>query len=838
VPVPEDIFRKRQNRKLQEKESEFFSDIGAVTEPLINSVIFLKNVVTGGNKKYFDDVDEIYSNPMITSGNPVADTSMQINRVVTPDLTQNIESYISNGAQVAKDPNGDLLVFFKNGEYGYHNAPGLSKVDMDQFINTGVGFGFASKVNKGINKLFKLNPYGGQFLRNVQTNIANAVTFSIGQDFVASLTGSKSGIQGDKLIFNVAGSLVAPIIGLVPSAGIKMASSESRQIINSIAPRFLNKEGNYSQEAIKELESLGIGADRLGEYSEKDLNVFAQALELGYEKDLAKAYMNSSKFGIDLFDAQVMRNQDALQKLNEGLKGAYGADVQLDLTKIVESQNEQLKNAVIQMSGLPEDFDFETMSNAEKNELGNIISGLVQESYEAKQKFVDDAYEMISGNLTILPEDATMLKGNAQSILKQSFTDAEDPFFSTDYPKSSSIYNRFTEFERQVKSDKGKDFQLLLKQFQKFRSSITSDVTQASGKDSSLANELLVEFDRFQEDIFSNSLKYTDRMTQEQLESFTTANDAYREMQEDFMKQKTTSLGKVDQVGSFIQRVLNEQESPMDILKTINGLKDVKNTKLAVKKIDAVYNLLEALPEEERIIAKQQLSDTLKESFHLNLVDSALKKNGGAFAMNPVTYHRQVQQYLADSNLKTVMSRFMSEEEINSLDEFSKLVKDTTPGKFDNASNTASTLLNIMRTRGISKDLMGNMGKLYAYNTGGLKGLFTYRTISSFKGIPSKELDELNITKTLEQIQGDIPDDIRNAIGFGLTTRVGQEGLNVYKLKSVEDILNYKIPVLKTTDDIKEYQKQVTGISSLPEDQQKEMKKRIENKEKIKRILR
>ena len=248
--------------------------------------------------------------------------------------------------------------------------------------------------------------------------------------------------------------------------------------------------------------------------------------------------------------------------------------------------------------------------------------------------------------------------------------------------------------------------------------------------------------------------------------------------------------------------------------------------------------MLEALPEEERIIAKQQLSDTLKESFHLNLVDSALKKNGGAFAMNPVTYHRQVQQYLADSNLKTVMSRFMSEEEINSLDEFSKLVKDTTPGKFDNASNTASTLLNIMRTRGISKDLMGNMGKLYAYNTGGLKGLFTYRTISSFKGIPSKELDELNITKTLEQIQGDIPDDIRNAIGFGLTTRVGQEGLNVYKLKSVEDILNYKIPVLKTTDDIKEYQKQVTGISSLPEDQQKEMKKRIENKEKIKRILR
>ena len=112
----------------------------------------------------FDDVDEIFTNPMITSGNPLADNKMQFNRVVTPDLTQNIESYISNGASVAKDPNGNLLVFFKNGEYGYHNAPGLTKVDLDQFITTGTGFGFASKINQGLFRYFKLSPYGGQFL--------------------------------------------------------------------------------------------------------------------------------------------------------------------------------------------------------------------------------------------------------------------------------------------------------------------------------------------------------------------------------------------------------------------------------------------------------------------------------------------------------------------------------------------------------------------------------------------------------------------------------------------------------------------------------------------------
>ena len=838
MSIGQEEFNKLENRRVKERESEFFSDVGSFTEPFLNSAIFVKNLITGGNKKYFDDVDEIFTNPMITSGDAIADTKMQINRVVTPDLTQNIESYISNGASVAKDPNNNLLVFFKNGEYGYHNAPGLTKVDLDQFITTGAGFGFASKINQGLNKYLKLNPYGGQFLRDIQNNIASAVTFSIGQDFVASLTGSKSGVEADKFVFNVAGAMVAPIFGLVPAAGIKKVSSGSRQIINSIAPRFLNREGNYSQEAIKELESLGISGERLNEYTEKDLNVFAQALELGYEKDLAKAYLNSSRFGIDLFDAQIVRDQNALQKLNEGLKGAYGADVQLDLKKIVESQNNQLKDAIIEMSGLPKDFNFETMSNAEKNRLGDMISSLVQESYAAKQKYVNDAYEMISGNLTILPEDATTLKGNAQSILKQNFTDANDQFFPTDYPKSSSIYNRFSQFEKQVKSQKGKDFQLLLKQFQRFRSDITSDVTSASGKDSALANDLLVEFDRFQEDIFSNSLKYTDRMTQSQLDSFATANNAYRELNEDFMKQKTTSLGQTDQVGKFVQRVLNGEESPLDILKTVNGLKDVKNTKLAVKKIDAVYNLLDALPEEDRIIARQQLSDTLKESFHLNLVDTSLKKSKGVFEMNPLTYHRQVQQYLADDNLKTVMSRFMSDEEINALDEFSKLVRETTPGDFNNASNTASTLMQIMEGRGMINDAVRNMGKLYAYNTGGLKGLFTYRTISSFKGIPSKELDELDITKTLEQVQGDIPDEIRSALGFGITTKLSQEALNKTKIRRVEDIINYEIPILKTTDDVKNYQRQVTGIDNLPEDQQKRLKKEIESREKIKRIFR
>lgn len=838
MAIPESVFENIQKKKLKEKESSYIEDVKNITEPALNAAIFVKNLVTGGDKKYFEDVDEIYSNPIISSGNAVADLNMKINRTATSNITQNIESYISNGASIAKDKNNNIMVFFPNGEYGYHNEPGISKVDIDQFLATSVGFGAATKANQFFNSIVKIPLASQQFFRNVMTNMAAATTFTIGQDLVANLTGTKSGLSGQNFAFNVAGALVAPALGLLPAKGLKRMSSGSRQIINTIAPKFLNREGQYSQEAIKELETLGITGDRLNEYSQEDLNVFAQALELGYEKDIAKSYMNSSKFGIDLFDAQINRNQDALQKLNEGLKGAYGVGVQEDLLKIINSQNNQLSKAAIEMAGLPEDFDFGKSTDAQKMRLGQTIKSLVDDAFEAKNKYVDEKYELVSGNLTILPEDTTTLKGNLQSILKQNYTDANDPFFAKDYEKSSSIYNRINNFKKQIDNQKGKDFTLALKDFQKFRSNITKDVFNAKGSDAVLANELLVEFDRFQDDMFQNALKYTDRMTETQLSNFKEANDAYRELNRQFLEQKTTSLGKKDQVGKFIQRVLNGEEKPIDIIKTVNGLKDVRDTSLALKKIEALYSTLDALPEAERVIAKQQLSSTLKESFHLNLVDASLKKSEGSFVMKPITYHRQVQQYLADDNLRGMMGKFMSQEEINSLDEFSKLVKQTKPGDFNNASNTAATLQRLQEKDGIPNLFTKNLGKLYAYNSGGLKGLFTYRTITSLKGIPSKELEELNITKTLEQVQGEIPEDVSTAMGFALSTKGLQESLGPVKINRIENILNYELPVLGTTDDIKNFRSRVVGLENMNEEQKEQIKKQIENREKIKRILR
>ena len=86
---------------------------------------FIKNIITGGERKAFPKVDEIFSNPSIVSGDPLADTKMSLNRLFTTDEASNIDSYITNAnAKIAKDINNNILVFFPNGQYGYHNEPG------------------------------------------------------------------------------------------------------------------------------------------------------------------------------------------------------------------------------------------------------------------------------------------------------------------------------------------------------------------------------------------------------------------------------------------------------------------------------------------------------------------------------------------------------------------------------------------------------------------------------------------------------------------------------------------------------------------------------------------
>tara|TARA_R100000655_G_scaffold24074_1_gene48375 strand:+ start:2297 stop:4834 length:2538 start_codon:yes stop_codon:yes gene_type:complete len=828
----------------KDQPSEIFEDLKSFGSKTIDLGIYVKNLITGGNKKAFKDVDEIFSNPSIYSSNPVGNLKMFTNRMFTTDTVSNLESYITNGnAQIAKDINDNIMVFFPNGAYGYHNEPGLSDADVDQLLGSAVTWLGAGRVNAAINNGLKLPLTNYPFFDNVVKNMAQAGTFSIGQDIIAELTGSKQGIVGEKLIFNVGASLIAPGAGFIfeklPVVGAKNIIKRSRSAINVLAPKFINKDGSVQNVVLDEFKEIGVNPQN---FSSQEQLVYGKARELGYSKQTSKAYMNSYKYDIDLFDAQITRDEGTLFKLNEALKGSINEEIQKDLLLLLEEQNQQLFNAVKKLSGLPEDFSLteEKLSQNQKQSVGRAIQTLTLQAREAAELKYTGLYENLDIGGNIQPKGLETLKGNINLALKEdSVIDTESEFFKQDFPKTSLIYRRINAFADKYKAKNGENPKLMLKELENTRSQISTDAFNSSGSDSSSAKKLLDEFDKFEGDFYDNLLENTSQYTEDEINAIRNARNTYAEYRKTFFKNAVDKYGGRDNVGKFLQDTMNGNLGPTDIIKHLNGLKDTGNSQEAFRKISGLYKMLDFLEGEEKEIATRELSNKLKESFHLNLVDTSLKynKQTESISINPKVYADNVTKYLGDTDLKNSLKLFMTDAELEETKLLADFMLKTKPAMFNNASNTAATLQNHFRDTGIMKGLTQNIGKLYAYNTGGLKGLFTYRTLSSLKGRKTGIAPQ--IERNLEQNLQDLPDDLRTAIGFVLTSNVGKKQMDDSRTKEIESRLNIgKLETIKTLDDIKNIRKKAMGYDNLSKEEQEQIIKQMKNFDEFSRVFR
>ena len=164
-------------------------------------------------------------------------------------------------------------------------------------------------------------------------------------------------------------------------------------------------------------------------------------------------------------------------------------------------------------------------------------------------------------------------------------------------------------------------------------------------------------------------------------------------------------------------------------------------------------------------------------------------------------------------------------------------MKNTNPAKFNNASNTAATFANYFNNQGFLPGLQQNIGKLYAYNTGGLKGLFTFRTISSLKGRETGISPSL--TKELEQNIEDMPEDLKRALGFVITSNLGTTKIINARIKSLEDKLNIgTIPTIKTVDDIEKFRRDATGINNMSDQDNVNLEHQLRRQDEFRRIFR
>ena len=812
--------------------------------------------ISGSNKTSFNDVDEIFSNPAISSGNPINDTKMVLNRIATSDEGKNAESIVENGGRLARDRNGNLMAFFQNGSYGYVNKPGFSRADFDNLLGSYFLFRGNEKFFNYISPMSKI-----PFIKNIPIirdagtlALAGAGT-SVTSDVLADLTGSKSGIDTTKALVQGSATGVVSGVGstILNNVGLREGASFLKRRASYLAPRYLEgKDRVATQEAEDVLKNLTKDDEIFNTYTEDDKKIFAESLEAGFDEDLSKSYMVANKFGISFFDAQINRDEYALKKLQEAAKGAYGQEVQKEVLNVLDNQNKNLMNAAKTLSGIEDqdaDFSLTGMTDGQKQQLGDNIASLLSTAREKQQLIKDETYALIKGNAKLSKEGLNTFKGDIKLILEGSENNinTNSPFYRQDYPNTSAGQDRINTFIDKLKNFEGDSiFETPLTDLKGLRTQLSNLYFEAKGNDRYAMRGVLEQFDKFQNDIITQNLKYTDMANPEQLNALTKAVEENAKISSLFEEGKKTKTGGIDFVGRFVEKAINGDATALDVIKVVDGKFVIGKVNNSIKIIDGLYNALSVYEGAERVAAENELRELLKQTFHVNLIDTSLAKTKGEFVrLDPNTYYKNVSRYLNNKTIReNFLPKIMSDLEIKQLEQFASVVNKTAPGKFNNASNTAATLaqladdkgfLGVGRVPGVNEFL-----KIYAYNANGLKGLFTYRAVNNMVGKTTSSAEAKEALSKLEKnLYDNVPElsqDFRRAFSFaGATT--GFEATKGGVQKRAEKFLGYPIPIMNTYEDIDDFRKQITGYKTLDETKQKEFVDNLKKRDQFTRIM-
>lgn len=841
------------------------SEIPQQTESMFGEIgDFLSNVggfITGSSRTTFKDVDEIFSNPAISSGNPINDSKMLFNRVLSSDEGKNAESIISNGGRLARDRNGNLMAFFPNGSYGYVNKPGFSRADFDNLLGSYALFRGNEKFFNYISPMSKIPIIGNiKPIRDAGNLALTGAGTSITSDIGADLTGSSSGVDLQKA--GSQGVIVGALSGIgsvflggnVGGVGLREMASGLRRTISTLAPRYLEGADRVATEEAEDILRKITNDDKIFEtYTTEDKKVFAESLEAGFDEDLSKSYMVANKFGIDFFDAQINRDEYALKKLQEASKGAYGPEVQKEVLNLLDKQNKKLLDAAKALSGISDqdvDFNLDGMTDSQKQELGNTISSLLQSAREKQALIKDETYALIKGNARLSKEGLEKFKGDITSLLEGSENNinTNSPNYKTDYPNTSAAQERINTFMDGLKNSEGDNiFETKLTDMKSLRTQLSNLYFNAKGNDRYATRGVLEQFDKFQNDVITQNLKYTDMATPEQLNALTKAVDENAKLTKLFEESPRTKTGGTDFVGRFVQKAINGEATALDVIKVVDGKFVIGKPDRSIDIIDGLFDAMSVYKGSERVEAENQLRELLKQTFHVNLIDTSLPTKGPV-RLDPNKYYKNVSRYLNNKTIRNnLLPKIMDETEIKQLEQFAKIVNTTAPGKFDNASNTAATLAQLANDKsiiGFMKDFPGvnEIFKIYAYNANGLKGLFTYRSINNMVGKTSTSAEAEEALSSLERnLYDNVPElsqNFRRAFSFAGITSVVEAGKSGLSKRAEMAIGQNILPTMNTYEDIDNYRKEISGYNSMNEDQKKELVENLKRKDNFVRMLR
>ena len=758
--------RKQNERNLNKNKDKsgfevLADDFGAVFDGATHLVDSALNVTSSFSQREFEDIPEMMNPGAGPDGilPKLAITASQFVGMSQPQMLDVIREQDPN-AVFSKDKYKNIIVTFGNGSQGYVNKPGLSKSDVHAFLGLSKVFGMLpfEKVRKFV------APVGGSPLAgSIKNIVAKGGMFgavSVGQDLVATLLGSKQGIDNNKLVWNVFGGAIgAPIVGygvakLRGLAGWAVDKGVN-PILNQVTKSTPNATSAWTAASIKKLqtytdengfitrkgiEQLEANDPELIElFSQDELNIFGQSLEQsGGDYEMSKLFTLATKHGIDLNAAQITGDPEELAKLEEAKKGAYGKNLQKEINKYVANQDRQLVQAA--QSLFPDQnitIDSIRTDQDVLNKVGVTVQAVMDDAKTAADNIVTEKYEAISGNVTTNRRQTDLLKSNISNILKSEIIDLE--IGKDNFPKSRAMVDTVNLLTQELTGGNklsNTPTYLGLKELETYRTYLTKDLASAVGNDRRGGTLILTEFDKYYSDVIDASVREAHLLSPEQVNSVNAAREAYVERDNIFGLTKTSdNQGITDATGKWVNNVLfNQNLSGLEVMEQIMGYSYLGKPKVSISRIDKIYDAIQYLPNSEEVLSS--VKTDFKDAFLSNLLKNSIVEEKGEIGLNIPKYINNINRFTDNDLGMELTNKILSPREITELRSFATILQKTAPGKkFINYSNTASSIARIFE----SNTTLSAIAKSGAYDAFGLKGLFTYRAFAGLKAAPTAD---------------------------------------------------------------------------------------------------
>ena len=594
--------------------------------------------------------------------------------LITPNQKSQAEIVMNAipGSKIRTDKYDNPIVVMPDGKSFYLNKPGTSYQDVIQTTAQILQYlpGYSTVAKKYANNFFK---------RALMQGAASAGT-SVVQDVAAKGLGAEQYVDIPKTIVAGVVPTVAEGIAVPLGAGVnaimkKIARRKELVTRNADGTLTLTQKGREAAEAA------GIKLDDIGE---AQLEKYFARLADGMDKEVVALQAEGGKFGIDLATSQTGRAQDkqALAALYEATKGTYGPDAAKKATAFLENQNIQIQSS---FKNLLDKFNKGEIDINGLEGAGSQIIDTVRKGFQKADDYVQTMYNSVDKTATYngAGSNIQLLTNSARKGVIQAIGEIDKEIT----PLTVQALKKIDEFAKEiVKAERGKISPLTLNTFENKRKVLNSIIDSAKGADKKGAIAVKKEFDKFYNDAIDNVLFSGDEVA---LKAIRGARDAVVQREKMFGLNpiKKGGITIKDKAGEVLQKIINDPDVTPQM--TLNYILGSQKLGFGTQSLQIVRRL-------KKVIGVDKIDDNAYNNADFSALRTAVLERvfqhgirNGKFS--PTKVVSEMDSIFR--NNKEIMKELFTTEEVNTLKEWMKVVRNTLqPTDLANLSNTASVL--------------------------------------------------------------------------------------------------------------------------------------------------